>query len=482
MSAKQTLAERFTLQELLRGGAYADVSARLNAHPEEANADRMECVDEDEDEEDEDESGYCLTPLELALHLGAPADVVEAIVKLLPPEKLLDEGEDGTPLRQALLCGASVEVLRVLLSASPRGIADYYQPGEGGFSELLLHAAAERCSLEVVTLLITYPDLAKEADDNGNFALHVSLGAREQPSEEPWTSDRFDHAKAPSVLALLDAYPQAARLPNTRKLLPLHYAVQYGAPEVLVRRLLAAHPEAAATSCGYPIGDPIGYLPAHYALGTARDWVYSSFPACSPGVQAALLDAHPLSAWGLRHLLYGGSHVEEEMLRRLQASREGDFSTADCLHIAAEHGAPERVLSALMRLDSEYGGGWLQAFDARGYLPLHYAKSPSAVRLLANAYPAALTAGVHKRDGPKFAGPNPPKRARQGDAFWPLHRAIHWSAPQEVIEALEELTPMDAFGNRPFVMPRLRKCSGRDVKNLRVLTKALPEPEPGPSH
>ena len=460
------LSSRFTLDEFLRGGAYADVIVRLQAHPEESCPDRTEL--DDERDEDGDELGFSLMPLELALQLGAPADVVTAIVNLLPPEQVVDEdpmGALGCPLRQALLFGAPVEVLRVLLSASPRGIADYYQ--EDGCSDFLLHAAAEHCSLDAVTLLLNAcPGLAKEADDNGNFALHVSLGARMQPWEEPWTRERFDHAKLPAILALLDAYPQAAGIPNGRKYLPLHYAARYGAPEELVRPLLAAYPEAAATSCSR------GYLPAHYALGTAPDWHYSRYPPCSLGVQAALLRAHPLSSWGLRHLLYGGSRAEEETLRRL---RDEDNTAADFLHIATAHDAPESVLSALMRLPCAVSdGGWLQTFDANGCLPLHYAMSPPAVHLLSNAYPAGLNAGVRQRTERQVVGQRR-KRAEAGDAFWPLHRAISFGAPPEVVGALEELTPMDAFGNRPDAMPRMRKSSESDARKLAALRKPLSE-------
>ena len=121
--------------------------------------------------------------------------------------------------------------------------------------------------------------------------------------------------------------------------------------------------------------------------------------------------------------------------------------------------ASERVLSALMRLDASA----LQAFDGNGFLPLHYASSASAVRLLADAYPAALTSGVRLRDEREIVGQ---PRGRAGDPFWPLHRSIRYCAPQEVITALGERTPMDAFGNRPAPMRFMRKTSRRDMRKL----------------
>lgn len=164
-----------------------------------------------------------------ALHLAlsnsaVSASAVSLLLDAQPDDAFLADKDDLLPLHIALRHGASLEVVSLLLKASPDAAGD------------------EEC---------------------GALPLHFALAAG---------------APEAVIAVLLDAYPEATCLGSavTVRLhrddqaivagrLPLHLAVSFGHSAATVRRLLAANVEVAR------VADPTtGALPLHLALSKAQ--------------------------------------------------------------------------------------------------------------------------------------------------------------------------------------------------------------------
>ena len=123
------------------------------------------------------------------------------------------------------------------------------------------------------------------------------------------------------------------------------------------------------------------------------------------------------------------------------------------------------------------GAAAAQRFNSDGLSPLHLATSAALVRTLAHAWPAGLTTADARKKGPRrrtpagFRGGVTTSHCRGEGEDWPLHRAIRYDAPASVVSALEGLTPMDAFGNRPERFGFASKSNQRDIKLLHQRSK-----------
>lgn len=290
------------------------------------------------------------------------------------------------------------------------------------------------------------------------------------------------------------------RQPDRFERLPLHLAAIAGAAEPLVAAIIHAYPAAARTRDRNetPPGlvQPMGYLPAHYALGTARDGLYKGCRPSSSEVQVTLLAAHPLSEWSIIDLVRAGPAGGEVVLERLAAletqqggARPGKimeellsgtrrshpplgvrgatrrFSHDQLLHVAVAHAAPPAVIAALLRWDPAHAR--LSSVDGLGLLPLHLAQTAATVALLLEANPGGAC--------DRAVGLLP--------HYEPLTFALRNGAPDEVCRALaaaerenrnieQHFGRLDAFGNaeraRGSTHPKTRmvKCTGRDMRAL----------------
>eukprot|EP00951_Prasinocladus_malaysianus_P015919 scaffold123077_cov29-Prasinocladus_malaysianus.AAC.1 len=160
----------------------------------------------------EDNNGH--TPLHVAAYSGHLC-AVEALLKARPGAAELRDKRDRTPLHLLMLSGevASVEVAQLLLKTSPQSL--HGRSSSGGTA---LHDACQfNATVEVVQLLLdNFPNASEERDNDGQIPLHLAA----------------KHGSNLQVIQVLcNTYPQGLKTPvsNIEGRLPLHFAAGLGA-------------------------------------------------------------------------------------------------------------------------------------------------------------------------------------------------------------------------------------------------------------
>ncbi len=408
--------------------------------------------------------------LHAAVELGAPAEVVEAL--LAAPGALERAREGELPLLAALKARAPATTALRLLDAHP-GAARWCPcargagpprwatlerfgaaaPGCGGCGhQLPLHAAAAAgAAPEVVAALIAaHPEAARARFAGAGTPLHVAAAAR---------------AEAGVVLALLSAHPGAAAERSAALGagdVPLLLALRSGAPAASVAALLAAHPPAALAASGTDGASPLTAAlcapPAH---------------AAAPETVAALLAADPSAA--------ARAHP-----RGAQRGATAHLAGALPLHAAAAALAPLPVLSLLLAAHPPAAAAAVAG--AKGWLPLHFAVAAlappahaparpplaGAAAAAEGAIPALLAAHPGAARVP-FAAleAHPCGRGLFGEGgelvgALPLHVALAVGAPAAAVAALVDAFPEALgvwFGAAPGEDPRDPHFSGEQPRS-----------------
>ena len=221
-------------------------------------------------------------PLNLALKVGASDDVVLAVLEAYPDAAAFeyhDAGSDGSmlPLHLAIQKGRSLTIIKELLEKYPEGVET--RTGKEEMLPLSLALTTDGLQTDVVlAILEAYPGATEETCSYGyNSEVlplhHAIMETRSLQIVEELLKHNPDGAKArmtqdgltggilplglalvnqdactDTVLAILDAYPDAASEPFTHneiKMLPLHFAAKFGSSEEIVLAILNAFPEAA---------------------------------------------------------------------------------------------------------------------------------------------------------------------------------------------------------------------------------------------
>lgn len=472
--------------------------------------------------ENSEDDGSFFMPLDLALRHNAPASLVRCLIKHGEyPEGCL-------PITLAVSLGVSTDVLAIMCAADEKAIKRPVTDDDEDSLNALDHAALRRDPRALRVLLDADPTILVSDDAASCTPLHVlargpTLEAKRLPRSDDGT-ERDAHAvhshladadAAEACELLLAAYPEAARRATLMRLenlgvwhmqqtkrTPLHLAAEYHAPPTLLLKLLDACPDAAS------MHDFEGtLLPCHSISGK-----HATDEQARP-LEALLAAFPPSPEWSLRQLLRLGSSpgAEAATLARLAAhpneARERDPVPAPSnaweqrqyeyrrypLHYAAESAAPRAVLAELIRLCPEA----VRKQTFIGDYPLHLAVKAAAslykgiygevlrraqpsealcaaaagcVGLLLEVWPSGATACA----GSDALGLPPDASSRaQRDAcgWWPLHTALHFHAPEVVLEKLRDHTPVDAFGNPVRPNPGQRGATKANHADLRKIQR-----------
>lgn len=434
-------------------------------------------------------------------------------------EEHFDEDQQSL-LHHAAMCGAGPSIVSMLLAANPDPVHAY---DANGF--LPLHHAVMRGSspLTVRALLqrTRVVDVYDPVERAGTL-LHLALNGGGNPPfgvpAEPLPLTDVQNEIAALLIEEMppppaewdDFVPPVQDVDDRFHRLPLHQAAIAGASAPTVAALLAAYPLAATMRDRAPTSpdlcQPRGYLPAHYALGAARMGLYSTCRACCPEVQSLLLEAYPLSQWPVLDLIRAGPAGAPYLLPKLEtwAGRqvtdkeiiEADEHAASTLtegeslpqcdqmlHLALAHAAPAEVVVALIRHRPGHETVRCYTKGRVAVLPLHLAQTAAAVDALLVEYPE----GIHECSvgAPPYCEPlaYATRNRAPEEVTLSLARAKRHSPTPAMQEAANmraqygdeyvandgnALTEVDGFGNARLTHPKLhmRKCSARDMRKL----------------
>jgi len=212
-------------------------------------------------------------PLHQAIVLGLSVEVIHSLSTL---KAIKQKCSGTTALHLACQCGASIDVVSLLISTWPEAVKEKKRNGQ-----IPLQVACEfGASLDVVrALLITWPDAAKEKPFSGFTPLHFACYGRAsldviQALLNTWpdaTKEKDLHGETPLTLAckygasldviraLLSTWPDAAKVNNDWGRSPLYFACQHRASIDVIREVLNAWPDAAREK------DICGDIPLHRA-------------------------------------------------------------------------------------------------------------------------------------------------------------------------------------------------------------------------
>ena len=239
-----------------------------------------------------------------------------------------------------------------------------------------LHFALEKQTPEAVTLalLAAWPDAAKVKNNYGDTPLYLALA---------------NNAPEAVVMALIEAWPDVVKEKDEFGRTPLIYALQNNAPDAVVMALFEAWPGAVKEKGEF------GSTPLIYALQCRAP----------EAVVVALFEAWPDAAKERNkygdtplHIALKNDAPEAVVMALIEAWPDavkekggaGDYDGNTPLHLAAQFKAPEAVAMALME-------AWPDAAKEKnniGYTPLHLAAqchaSDAVVRALVASFQGAL--------------------------------------------------------------------------------------------
>jgi len=205
-------------------------------------------------------------PLHYAAVHKASIEVVKKIIECYPEAVKAKDNYNTTPLHYAVANGAPDEVVQVLFKAFPE--AAEVKTEAGAYPLHYAAAHAQDTDAHVLMLLKAFPAAVKEANEIGWYPLHFACQRR---------------ASNKVILALLDAYPEAAAIRDkTDQYMPLHHLIAEGrGSNEAIMAVLDAYPQAAREKMEDE--GKVSWLPAQLAVCYGRE---------VPAV-AALLSAFP---------------------------------------------------------------------------------------------------------------------------------------------------------------------------------------------
>ena len=281
-------------------------------------------------------------PLGLSLELGAPDDVVLAVLEAYP-KAAMDCGRYNDvsilPLNIAIQKKRSLDIINELLTVYPEG-AKRRLPSGG---ELPLSLAITTIGISddvVMAILEANPDAAKDmiSNDSSTLPLHLAILMKRSLG---------------IMQALLDVYPKAAEVIMKRKRdmkLPLSHALTRGVSDDIVLAILATYPAAAKAKSVYYYG--LEMLPLHFAIRERR----------SKKLVKALLDAYPRASKEITATNNLPLHdavnmnASEGIIRLLldaypQAAKKQMESGMLAIEACAKNKASDELMLALLKVD-----------------------------------------------------------------------------------------------------------------------------------
>ena len=212
-------------------------------------------------------TGY-LHPLHIAMENGAPAEAVVALLEADAAAASVADEHGLLALHWGVKHGAAPESIELVLRANPAAAAHETKSGMMAlhFAVQCRVAATPAGNTKVIALLLNGDvSAASTPDSDGCLPLRSAIK---------------NHAPAASIKLLLDAYTDAARVPNAEDgCLPLHDTIRARSPAEVIMAVVAAHPAAVGTENAdrrTPLHDLLCAL-AHFGADLAR-WVLQRTP------------------------------------------------------------------------------------------------------------------------------------------------------------------------------------------------------------
>lgn len=301
------------------------------------------------------------TPVHAAVANGAPLDVVQHVLELRPLALTEKDAWGKTPLACACMNAKAgnenaAAILRHVLTEKGVRTLD-----RGGMTALHT-ACANGASVENMHLLLdAFPDAIRLPDSNGKLPLHAACS--------------YPKVEKAALQLLLRAYPDSLKQFDKMGALPLHIAIQRKCPTDIILFLIDQAKGAARTR-------------------EASSKMYPLHMACRSGADKILLekliDVYPEAIDAVDAKGNTFFHVAcmcrtltaefaEDLLVKCSSAtiRKPNNDGALPLHIACQHRLPLDVLSVLM---DHYHDALLHK-DQRGNTPLHKAFQASTTEM-----------------------------------------------------------------------------------------------------
>lgn len=269
-------------------------------------------------------------PLHIALERNFSCKVIDALLQALPNSSQKRDAFGILPLRRAIKSRMTPDVVLSLLRDDNKSKAATKELDE--YERLPLHYACARAMpFDVVQALIdAFPEGARVPDKNGQLPLHLSV---------------MRSAEIDIVRLLVKTFPEAVISKDNYNYIPLHHAIEIGASEEIYQHLL----EVDKRCSEMPVD---GRLPLHFAIETKRspaaiDMILKAFPKAARvpeksersriALQQALERRHPLSVLQALVDAYPGEcSIYKDNTGRLAA------------HYCVEFDAPVEILRRLV--------------------------------------------------------------------------------------------------------------------------------------
>ena len=178
--------------------------------------------------------------------------VIEQFFKLEPNCVCSEDAKRQIPLHMACWGSKDRQLVSLLIKLFPQGVKKKDDSGN-----LPIHLAASSCPKLVPILLKSFPESIDIPTRERRHALH--LACRYSPS----SFNDNDYHKG--IVELIKAGPQHASTPyQSSKMLPLHQVCANGLSMEVVKALVEAYPDAVK------IPDANGDLPAHHVVRSSR--------------------------------------------------------------------------------------------------------------------------------------------------------------------------------------------------------------------
>ena len=415
--------------------------------------------DDDDDDNDDDNAAvepqrpvkWRTLPLHAAVLFRAPPKLLRSLLKANPLAACHRDDRHMLPLHLAIKTGTGKATVRTLLEAYPQALderddqgllpLDLAKTSTSPYRRAYLNAWAEY-----------YYKLHRECDfDTNPTELYSYLMNKEWEKKKSSSSiggndkNDKDGAKAKAkgkggrylskVLTQADAATWVSRRePRTDdngsgelrwRMLPLHAAILFQAPDSIITAILNAHPEAAQGA------DDSGMLPVHVALAKR----------CSETVLNALLRAYPQSMT----VRDGRGNLPIDVARRSKSVHREAYVEA------LERNVAFYMLEEECDFDANPSSLYLSIEDGNWDVAEHLARNcPEEVRTWV-AKREEIKSKKKKKKKQKGTGENKdddddnestsPKDTKVKWRMLPLHAAILFTAPTETIRALVQSYP-----------------------------------------
>lgn len=271
--------------------------------------------------------------------------VLELLIKYIPALATTKHGETGELLLHIVCeytwCADSMKRIRRVLERNPDAIHTADAQGM-----LPLHKAliGVKTYLQVAVLLfLHYPDaIGIRAGDNGMLPLHFAI----------------EQGAPPEVIVyLLDSFPKAAEYTTNKNEIALHLACEFNSSLAIVKRLVDAYPKGVNRACDS------GRLPLHQICAHKEHMMHKDLNGCTIDHDGSVTIREP----------NGSSAVVSFLMKCYPDGVKAKDKHGQCpLHVACS-GSTDRASLQVVYLLTVANPVICSVRDCRGRLPLHYA-------------------------------------------------------------------------------------------------------------